>query len=370
MSRYDHYAVLGVERDASPAEVKQAYRRLALDSHPDRFPGDPDAETRFRRISEAYAVLGDAAKRARYDRSLRLPDALDLSNPPNLQTAKDLFGNVFGDVFGNRRKQRRRGRDIRYTLTIPFRDGVLGSEHTISFEGNGACSKCVGSGTSPGGQPASECTLCAGRGELKAGGLFSPRTPCGRCDGTGMVQVDACDACHGRGHRREKRDFDVRVTPGTHSGAEKVLRGQGEPGRFGGEAGNLRVTINVKADPWLERKGDDVHLEIPISVTEATLGATVAVPTVSGWVDMEIPPGTVSGSRLRLSGKGVPKTRGGHGHQLVKVVIETPRLAAESGEGRAPERRARELLEALEQLSGDADLLPKRRKLRDAERER
>ncbi len=369
MAREDYYAVLGVAREASPAEIKSAYRRLALDSHPDRYPDDVRAEARFRGISEAYAALGDPDRRARYDRSQRLPEALDLATPPTLKTAKELFGNVFGDVFGSRRKQRRRGRDIRYTLTVTFAQAVLGSQHRIEFEANGACSACGGGGTTPGGKPAVECRLCDGKGELKSGGMFSSRTRCGRCEGTGMVQIDGCLACRGRGLRREERAFEVRVAAGTLAGAEKILRSQGEPGRFGGEAGNLRIKINVRDDPWLERDGDDLHVTVPISISQAAQGASVAVPTVDGWVDMAVPAGAASGTRLRLVGKGVPRTQAGRGDQIVRIDVETPQVVGGQSESPAAARRARELLDALEELCGDGALMPRRQKMIDASRE-
>lgn len=347
----DYYAVLGVSRDADTDEIKRAFRRLTLECHPDRHPDDEEAAERYRKISEAYDVLGDTARRARYDSSMRLPDGLDLSGGLDVRSARDLLGNVFGDLLGSKRRQRRRGRDVRYTLTVPLEEAVLGSTHHIEFEAPGPCSTCNGSGTRPGGRLPEVCPLCAGRGEVRGSGLLAGWTRCGRCDGTGKVQVDACDVCRGKGKRREKRAFDVRLPPGTEHGAQRLIEGRGEPGRFGGEPGDLRVTVNVRPHPRLSRSGSSVECEVVVSLTEAALGTSVRVPTVDGPVSMRIPPGLVSGSRLRLRGKGVPQGRS-RGDQLVTVTVETPTTGSS---------RVREVLEALEvACSEDSDTLPRR----------
>jgi len=358
MARPDYYAILGVARDADQNEIKKAYRRVALESHPDRFPDDEQAHERFRAASEAYGVLSDPGRRARYDSTRLLPEGLDLTRPPSVATARELFGNLFGDVFGNRRQQRRRGRDIRYTLSVELADAVLGSSHTISFEGRGACEACSGSGTEPGGREAVECPNCSGSGEVKAGGLFGRRSKCGRCDGLGLVQQDPCKACRGRGVIRRQRSFDVRLPPGTEAGSEKVLRGQGEPGRFDGDAGNLRVTVNVKPHRWLTREGKNLVARVPIPFTRAALGGKVPVPTIDGWVDMEVPEGVNSGAKLRLRGKGVPDTRGGRGDQIVVLEVETPTQLQGT--------RTRELLLELERTMQREPVLAKHRELLDA----
>lgn len=363
----DYYAVLGVDRRASAEEIKRAYRRLTLEYHPDRHPHDPEIHERYRAINQAYDVLSDAASRNRYDASLRLSETLDVAKGFDGQTAKDLLGNVFGDVFGTRRRERRRGRDLRYTLSVSFEEAVLGSVHEIAFEAAGPCPGCEGTGTRPGGRPPERCPVCAGRGEVKGEGIFARRTVCGRCDGTGMLQVDPCETCRGRGTRRQMRRFEVRVPPGTEPGAEKVLPGMGEPGRFGAEPGDLRVTVNVRPHPWLERHGDDIRCEVPISVTEAALGARVPVPTVDGIVNMDVPAGVRSGTKLRLRGKGVPRAAGrrgaarrgaaARGDQLVTVVIETPVVGA----GAQVEAALREL-EAACAVPG---VLPRRQEQRE-----
>jgi len=358
MARPDYYAILGVARDADEAEIKRAYRRVALESHPDRFPDDEDAHERFRQASEAYETLSDPLKRARYDSSRLLPETLDLARAPTISTARDVFANLFGDVFGNRREKRRKGRDIRYTLTVELADAVLGSSHTISFEGRGACEQCAGSGAEPGGREPIECPNCGGSGEVKTGGLFSRRSKCGRCDGLGMIQQDPCTVCRGRGVLKRQRSFDVRLPPGTENGTEKVLRGQGEPGRYGGDPGHLRITVNVRPHDWLRREGQNLVVRIPISLTRAALGGKVPVPTIDGWVDMDVPVGVTSGAKLRLKGKGVPDTRGGRGDQLVELQIETPKNLDNT--------RTRELLLELERTMDREAVLPGHRKLLNA----
>ena len=364
----DHYAVLGVPRDASADEIKRAYRRLTLESHPDRFPGDLEAERRFREVTEAYEVLGTPAGRARYDASVATrPFGLDLSRATEAPSATELLGNVFGDVFGSRRRTRRAGRDVRYTLTVSFEESILGSAHKVEFETLGPCSTCDGTGTRPGGRPATACDVCQGTGEVKGEGLFARRTKCGRCDGTGMIQLDPCQDCRGKGSRRERRAFNVNLPPGTESGAEKILRGMGEPGRFGGEAGDLRITVNVTPHDWLRRSGEDIVAAIPVSPSQVALGARVEVPTVDGWVELSVPAGMADGARLRLRGKGVPSGPGKRGDQLVELKVETPAV------DRLPARAAEELRRVLERLEAvileHPETLPRRRGLLAAARE-
>jgi molecular chaperone DnaJ len=324
MATDDYYAVLGIDRRAGPDEIKKAFRRLTLEWHPDRHQGEPEAADRYRQINEAYNTLGDAARRTRYDMSQRL-EGLELRRGAGGQSARDLLGNVFGDVFGTRRERRRRGRDLRYTLTVSFEDAVRGSSHDIEFEAPGPCGQCEGTGTRPGGRPPEACPMCGGKGEVKGEGLLSRRSTCGRCSGLGLLQPDPCEACRGRGTKRQNRSFRVRLPAGTEAGAERVIEGEGEPGRFGGAAGDLRVTVNVTPHPWLRRSGDEIHCEVPVSLAEAATGAKVPVPTIDGLVQVDVPPGVRSGTKLRLRGKGVPlKVRG---DQLVTVVVETPVLA-------------------------------------------
>ena len=356
----DHYAVLGVERSADEDTIKKAYRRLTLEFHPDRHPDDPRAQERFRQINAAYDVLGDPRKRSRYDTQSRLGGGLDLAGMQPGQSPKDLLQNVFGDVFRSRRRERRRGRDLRYTLTISLEEAVRGGAHDIRFEAMGPCETCDGTGTRPGGAPPTTCPVCTGRGEVKGDGLFAPWTRCGRCDGTGLLQEDACEACRGVGKRRASRAFTVTLPPGVESGAQKVLAGQGEPGRFEGDAGDLKVTVHVRPDPFLERRGTELRSELFVSLTEAALGARVEVPTVDGPVELEVPAGVRSGTRLRLRGKGVP-AKHGRGDQLVLITVETPQAA---------DPNVAATLRELEERSALASALPKRAEQRAAFAER
>lgn len=358
----DYYAVLGVDRRATPDEIKKAFRRLTLEWHPDRHSshsgGESEAAERYRQINEAYNTLGDAARRSRYDMTQRL-EGIELRRGGGGQSARDLLGNVFGDVFGTRRDKRRRGRDLRYTLTVSFEEAVLGCSHDIEFEAPGPCTACEGTGTRPGGRPPETCSLCGGKGELKGEGLLSRRSTCGRCSGMGLIQLDPCQTCRGRGTLRQNRSFRVRLPPGTEPGAERVIEREGEPGRFGGSAGDLRVTVNVAPHPWLRREGDEIHCEVPISLTEAAVGAKVPVPTVDGLVHVDVPPGIKSGTKLRLRSKGVPRKAQPRGDQLVTILIETPVVT------QAPE--VLQALQALEQACRQsASSLPRRRAQRTA----
>jgi len=352
----DYYAVLGIDRRAGPDEIKKAFRRLTLEWHPDRHPDDSEAAARYREINQAYNTLGDAALRSRYDMSQRL-EGIELRRGFDGRSARDLLGNVFGDVFGTRRDKRRRGRDLRYTLTVSFDDAIRGSSEDIEFEAPGPCSDCQGTGTRPGGRAPESCPVCGGRGEVKGEGLLSRRSACGRCNGMGLLQPDPCQGCRGRGTRRQVRSFCVRLPPGTKAGAERVIEGEGEPGRFGGSSGDLRVTINVTPHPWLRRKDDEIHCEVPLSTGEAARGAKVPVPTVDGVVEVEVPPGVRSGTRLRLRGKGVRGPGRGRGDQLVTVVVETPVLSGSP-----------EVAEALDRLEAACERAPDSLPLRYAQR--
>ncbi len=317
----DLYAVLGVDRRASAAEIKRAYRRLAVELHPDRHPDDPDAEARFRRINVAYHTLVDPERRARYDAARLRTELSEFTPRGAVRVAREFVGGVVGDLLGTRRRAARRGRDVRYTLTVDFAEAVLGTARTIRFEGPVACPACGGAG-STGAAPVA-CDHCEGRGELRAGPL-GRRTRCPRCDGTGLVHTDPCATCRGTGRVRREVAYQVTVPPGTESGAERVLEGRGEPGRFGGPPGDLRVTINVRPDPDMRREGRNVVARLLVSPVEAATGALVPAPCVHGPLSVRLPPGVATGTKLRVRGKGVP-VGGRLGDALFEVVVETPR---------------------------------------------
>lgn len=321
----DHYAALGVSNAATPEEIKRAFRRLTLELHPDRWPGDEDAARRFQRITRAYDVLGDPAKRLAYDQTMeRSLMGYDVAGGEVPDIGR-LVDSLVGDLFGGRRAARKKGADLRYTLTVSLEEACLGCVKRIEFEARGRCRTCDGTGTAPGGEAATRCDLCGGRGEVKSGGILSQRSACGRCQGMGMIQTTPCAACRGRGHARQQRAFHVSVKPGTVAGAERVLKGEGEPGRFGGGPGDLRVTISVRQHPWLARAGEsDIVCSVPVDPVTAARGARLDVPTLDGVATISIPPATQSGTRLRMRGKGVPRADGSAGHMYVDVSVETP----------------------------------------------
>lgn len=322
----DHYAVLGVAKEASQDEIKRAFRRLTLELHPDRWPGDAKIAARFQAVTQAYNTIGDPGKRLGYDQSLeRSIMGFDVTSGevPDVSISR-VMNTLVGDLFGSRRTLRRAGADLRYTLTVDLEEACRGCSTRIEFEARGRCGACDGGGGDPEGDPPRRCDLCQGRGEVKSGGLLSQRSACGRCQGLGMIQPSPCPECRGRGHRRQMRAFDIRIPPGTKAGAERVLRGEGEPGRFGGNPGDLRVTIAIRPHPWLTRDGSDLHCVVPVSIVDAALGGEVAVPTLDGVASVRVPSRSAHGDRLRLRGKGLSIPQQAPGHLFLTLEVETP----------------------------------------------
>lgn len=353
----DHYAALGLPRDASAEDIKKAFRRLTLELHPDRWPDDPEATDRFQAVANAYAVLGDAAKRGHYDQQLeRSLVGYDIATGEVPDIGR-LVDSLVGDLFGTRRTHRREGTDLRYTLTVDLEEAALGCEKRIEFEARGACGSCDGTGTRPGGAPARVCDHCRGKGEVKSGGILSQRSPCGRCQGLGLIQEDPCKDCRGRGHRRQQRAFVVRIPSGTEGGSERVLRGEGEPGRYGGRPGDLRVTVAVREHPWLRREGLDLHCDAPVPVSTVSLGGTVEVPTLSGRAAVKVPRDVRAGAVLRLRGQGIVGADGTRGHLFVTLCMEAPVVASTA---------ARDAVEALASMTQhEPPVFPRSDSLRD-----
>ncbi len=321
MTKRDYYEVLGVARDVDAAELKRAYRDLAKKYHPDVNPGSREAEERFKEVSEAYTVLSDPEKRARYDRVGHAGGGFEAT----VGSFTDLFDSLFGDLFGRRKKEKSPGRDLRYTLEIDFVEAARGCEKTITVAGRADCEKCAGTGARGGEAGLAACGACGGRGEIKVQqGFFSVGKTCGNCGGRGKVVVDKCPACDGRGTVEKEREFHVAIPPGTEDGAIRRLPGQGEPGRRGGTPGDLAVVVQVKPHPIFKREGQVIACEVPVSFAQAALGAAIEVPTLDGKVEMRVPPGTQSGTVFRLRGKGLPLAGGGRGDAHVKVAVETP----------------------------------------------
>jgi molecular chaperone DnaJ len=360
----DYYEVLDVGRDATDGEIKKAFRQLALKFHPDKNPADRVAEERFKEANEAYAVLSDPDKRAAYDRfghaAFGAPNATGA--PPSVS---EVFEGFF-DLFGKRRKAG--GRDLRYTLEVSFEEAAFGVTRPIRFPTRKECGSCGGTGGRNGAAGTRGCQACGGRGDVKIKqGLFTlPRT-CTACGGTGRVVVDACPGCEGSGLQRIEREFEVTIPPGTSDGAVRRIPREGEPGRGGGAPGDLHVLVRVKEHPLFTRKDHDVICEIPVSFTQAALGAQVEVPTLDGKVKMRVPEGTQSGRLFRLRGKGIPRAaqKGApRGDQHVRIVVETPTSLTP---------RQRELLEELgheSELGGEKAVgYPRKRTFLDKVRE-
>jgi molecular chaperone DnaJ len=328
---------------------------MALRYHPDRNAGDSAAEERFKDLSMAYAVLSDPDQRAHYDRFGFLGEGSPFA-AANVANATDFFDAMFGDLLGLGRKKSAAGRDLRYTLEIDFEDAMLGCRKTIAFERAEDCPDCRGSGAKGGAAGLMKCTQCGGQGFLRQKtGLLGGKRECAGCGGFGELPRIACATCSGAGLVDRRREFDVKIPPATASGSAQRLAGQGSPGRRGGVAGDLHVVVRVKGHPFYAREGDVLHVELPVSVSEAALGAEVDVPVLDGTVRMKVPRGTQSGSVFRIRGKGIPHANGTRGDCHVRVTVEIPtEVGAET----------RALFEALEQAPDHGPALPRRTSFR------
>src|SRR5918996_683075 len=323
----DYYAVLGVPKNASAAEIRKAYRKLAQRHHPDTKQGDPDAEERFKEVSAAYAVQGDPEKRTAYDRVREMsgsgfgpgfggpgwprggagtwPGGVRYEQV-NVDDISDLFGGLFGGGGrrGGRRDATRRGAGLETRVTITFEDAMAGTTLPVRIDGPAVCGRCRGSGAEPGTSP-STCPQCGGRGEIAENqGFFSMSRPCPRCGGAGRIVESPCTTCRGTGAERRTRALRVKIPAGVRDGARIRLAGKGEPGVAGGPAGDLFVKVAVTEHPLFGRRGDDLIVELPVTYPEAALGANVEVPTLNGAVTLKIPAGTPTGKTFRLKGRG------------------------------------------------------------------
>ncbi|MFL6138463.1 MAG: molecular chaperone DnaJ [Frankiaceae bacterium] len=343
----DYYAALGVPKDASAADIKKAYRKLARTYHPDSNKGDRAAEEKFKEISEAYAVLSDEAKRKEYDEAralfgtggFRVPrgggqgggttfDLGDLFGGGGGGSGSGGLGDLFGGIFGGggrRPAQPRRGGDIESEVTLSFAEAVDGVTVPLRLTAPASCATCHGSGARPGTVPR-VCPNCSGTGMASRNlGGFSLGEPCRECRGTGRLIDDPCPTCHGDGQVRAERTLTVRIPAGVADGQRIRLKGKGQPGDRGGPNGDLLVTVHVTADRLFGRSGDNLTLAVPVSFPEAALGATVKVPTLGGSpVTLKVPAGTASGRTFRVRGKGVPRRDGTRGDLLVTVEVAVP----------------------------------------------
>ena len=329
MAERDYYEVLGVDRGASEADVKKAYRRLAMRYHPDRNPDQSDeAANRFKEAKRAYEVLSDADKRAAYDQFGHAGVDAAGAGGPSADPFNTIFGDIFGDVFGGRRggsSQPRRGAHLRYRLELDFTQAIFGDTVRITIPRTVACSTCSGSGARP-GTGLSTCGRCGGRGQTQVRqGVFSIRQTCGACGGQGKVVSSPCTACSGKGATREREEVSLKVPPGVDTGDRSRIRGKGNAGARGGPAGDLIVEMQVRGHPLFRRDGADLHCAFPVSFTTAALGGEVEVPTLTGSVKLKIPAGTQAGRTLRLRSRGVKPARGGRtGDLYCHIEVETP----------------------------------------------
>ena len=338
----DFYKVLDVPKTATEAEIKKAYRRLAMKFHPDRNPDDAEAEGRFKEAKEAYEILTDAPKRAAYDQyghaGLEAAAAGARGHGNTADAFSDIFGDVFGDIFGAARRgghdQVFRGADLRYDLELDLHEAVFGHSVEIEVPKLSECETCHGSGAAKGSTPQT-CDACGGNGQVRISqGFFQLQQTCPKCRGAGTIVRNPCDTCLGQGRVRRTRKLSVKIPAGVDTGDRIRLGGEGEAGRNGGPPGDLYVEVHVREHAIFERDGEHLSCEVPVSFATAALGGTVEVPTLNGNVALKIPAETQSGRVFRLRDKGVKPVRGGsRGDLFCRVVVETPvHLSAEQRE--------------------------------------
>ncbi|MFH1075797.1 MAG: molecular chaperone DnaJ [Pseudomonadota bacterium] len=330
-TKRDYYEILGVNRDADAAAIKSQYRKLAMQYHPDRNPGDKSAEDKFKESAEAYEVLSDLEKRRIYDQYGH--DGLNSAGFSGARGFEDIFssfGDIFEDFFGFGSKSRTRGgngrgADLRYDMELDFMEAAFGVEKEIKLEKQQTCSKCDGTGCAP-GTFLETCTTCRGSGHFtQTQGFFSIRTTCPKCNGGGRIIPSPCMNCRGRGLELSAKSVSVKIPAGVDSGSRLRLTGEGEGGVKGGPSGDLYVVLHVKPHDFFSRDGVDILCQIPISFIDATLGASIDVPTLTGKEVFNIPKGTQPGEVLRLKGLGLPSLRGyGKGDMVVHLDIKTP----------------------------------------------
>ena len=348
MDGKDLYQVLGVDRSATPAQIKAAYRKLARRYHPDVNPGNKEAEERFKEISQAHDVLSDAQKRKLYDEfgMAGLQAGFDAEQVRAHRAGGERgweetfqrggfgkyanFEDIFGDIFGGTvRPGPLAGQDVETDLEIDLLDAIRGVSTQIAIDRPEPCGACGGSGSDP--RSATSCPECGGRGKIQASrGPIAMQRTCPRCRGAGRVGTRPCATCGGQGQRTHREHLAVHIPPGVDTGSRVRVAGKGTPGQGGGPSGNLYIVVRVRPHPLLERRGTDLYLEVPVTVGEATLGAAITVPTPDGNVRVKVPPGSQSGKLLRIRGHGVPALKGGpRGDLYIRVMIQVPASAGD-----------------------------------------
>jgi molecular chaperone DnaJ len=347
----DYFEILGVERNASEEEIKKSYRKLAMQFHPDRNPGNGEAEEMFKEAAEAYEVLSDSEKRDIYTRYGH--EGLSGVGYRGFSGFEDIFssfGDIFGDVFGfstgrsRSRTSARAGADLRYDLRVSFMDAALGATTEIHLQKYVLCSSCRGSGCAP-GTSTQVCNRCQGRGQVtQSSGFFSISSTCPQCQGQGGVITTPCLECSGGGKVKVSKTVQLKIPAGVETGSRLRLRGEGEEGQHGGPNGDLYVFIEVEEHDVFERSGNDILCRVPITFTQAALGGSVEAPTLTGTEKIKIPRGTQTGRIFRLKGKGIANLRGyGRGDEVIETVVTVPTNLT---------KRQEELLKELEKLSG------------------
>ena len=337
MAKRDYYEVLGVEKGATDAEIKKAFRRIAMKFHPDRNSDDKNSDEKFKEAQEAYEILGDEEKKSAYDRFGHAGVDGNSGGGGGGAGFGDVFGDVFGDIFGGGggggrgRSGPARGSDLRYDLQLDLEDAVKGKTVQIDVPTLSSCEPCDGSGARKGSSPVT-CDTCGGAGQVRMSqGFFSVQQACPKCRGRGQMISDPCGECHGQGVKEERKTLSVKIPAGVDTGDRIRLAGKGEAGPQGGPTGDLYVQMHVRDHAIFDRDGANLHCEVPISFAQAALGGELEVPTLSGKVKLKIPAETQSGKLFRLRGKGVDPVRGGPvGDLLCRVILETPvNLSAE-----------------------------------------
>lgn len=339
MAKRDYYEMLGVGRDASDADIKKAYRKKAMEHHPDRNAQDPSAEARFKEVNEAYDVLKDAQKKAAYDRfghaafenghGAGARGGFHGGNGDFASAFSDVFEDLFGDFMGGQpqgRTRRTRGSDLRYNLKMSLEDAFNGKKATIDVPGSAACEICSGTGAEGGAEPLT-CPTCSGHGKVRAQqGFFTVERTCPTCSGRGQIIKNPCRACAGSGVVRKDRTLNVNIPAGVETGTRIRLAGEGEAGLRGGPPGDLYIFIEVEAHPIFQRDAQDLYCRIPVSMTTATLGGEIDAPTIDGGrTRVKVPVGVQSGKQLRLRGKGMPALRAATtGDLYIELAVETP----------------------------------------------
>ena len=357
MAKRDYYDVLGVGSDASDRDISKAYRKLAVKYHPDSNPGDEEANAKFKEAAEAYEVLSDSNKRARYDRYGHAGvDGAQFGSAEDIFAAfGEIFGGggMFGDLFGGRgNRGPRRGSDVRVDVELTLEEAAAGVSRTLEFERSVACGNCNASGSQPGTQP-ERCQQCGGRGQiLQSAGILRVQTTCPVCRGQGHIIVHPCDDCRGRGYISQPVEIEVAIPAGVDDGMRVRIGGEGEPSPNGGPPGDCYCFISVRSHKLFQRDGQNLILQMPITYTQAALGANIEVPTLGSSEQLNVPKGTQSGDVFRLRSKGMPHPQGGRpGDLLVQTFIETPKRVSKEQEA---------LLRQLAELE-ESSVLPQRK---------